>query len=247
MAGHSKFKNIQHRKNAQDKKRSKAFTRVIREISTAVKSGSTDPNSNPRLRTALIAARAVNLPKDKIDKAIHSSENDHEHYDEIRYEGFASGGIAIIVEVSTSNRNRTASEVRSAFSKHGGSLGETGSVSFMFDHLGLIEYETTDTEAILEYAIEVGARDVEINDNMCTIYTEIHDYHEILSKMLDKFGQSSSACIAWIPQNKVMISDKEKAEKLLRLIDVFDDIDDVDEVYANYELSLEVEAALDKG
>ena len=163
MAGHSKFKNIQHRKGAQDKKRAKIFSRLAKEITVAAKMGMPDPDSNPRLRTAILAARAQNMPKDNIERAIKkSADADGENYDEVRYEGFGPGGIGVIVETLTDNRNRTASDVRSTFSKSGGNMGETGSVSFMFDRVGSIEYgpEAADAETVFEVAIEAGAEDV---------------------------------------------------------------------------------------
>lgn len=247
MAGHSKFKNIQHRKGAQDKKRAKIFTRLVREIITAAKSGQADPEFNPRLRTAINAARTMNLPKERIERALHqASSQDTDNYEEIRYEGYAPGGIAIIVEALTDNRNRTASEVRAAFSKHGGNLGETGSVSFMFDHLGMISYPASagTPEAMLEAAIEAGAEDVASDETEHTIYTEKEDYAAVLESISQKFNAPEEACIGWKPQNTIMISDIEKAEKILKLIDTLEESDDVQKVYGNFEFSEEVSEKL---
>ncbi|MDX1923640.1 MAG: YebC/PmpR family DNA-binding transcriptional regulator [Rickettsiaceae bacterium] len=242
MAGHSKFKNIQHRKGAQDKKRAKIFTRLVREILTAAKSGQPDPEFNPRLRAAIITAKSMNLPKERIDRALQSvsSGEDIANYDEIRYEGYASGGIAIIVEALTDNRNRTASEVRSCFSKYGGNLGETGSVNFMFDHLGIISYQATISEEseFLEIAIEFGASDAESDEELHTLYTEIEDFNTILAKMTEKFGAPEEACIGWRPKSPMAIEDKERAEKLEKLIDALEESDDVQKVFGNFVVSL---------
>lgn len=243
MAGHSKFKNIQHRKGAQDKKRAKIFTKLVREIFTAAQTNP-DPSSNPKLRGAIATARAQNLPKDRIDKAISqaSDPNQKDNYVEMRYEGFAPGGIAIIVEALTDNKNRTASEVRSGFTKFGGNLGETGSVSFMFDHLGIIQYPISiaSNDAILEAAIEFGAEDVESDDMNHTIYTNIEDFSHVLEQVSNKYGAPEEAHIGWKPQNIITIDDKEKAEKLLKMIDMLEDSDDVQNVFGNYELSEDV-------
>lgn len=247
MAGHSKFKNIQHRKGAQDKKRAKVFTKLVRDIIIAAQSGG-DPAMNPKLRGAVTAARAQNLPKDRIDKAISQATDptQKDNYSEIRYEGFASGGIAIIVETLTDNRNRTASEVRSGFTKFGGNLGETGSVSFMFDHLGIIQYPASITSAdnILEVAIELGANDVESDEDYHMIYTTLEDFAEILEKLGTKYGSPEEAHIGWKPQNTIVIDDKDKAATLLKMIDILEDSDDVQNVFGNYELSDEVYRAL---
>lgn len=244
MAGHSKFKNIQHRKGAQDKKRAKIFTKLIREIITAVKAGQPDINSNPRLRTVLSTARIHNLPKDRIERAIHQASNQDgdSNYDEIRYEGYAQAGVAVIVEALTDNRNRTAAEVRSTFNKNGGTLGETGSVSFMFDHVGVIEYPAKNipAESILEYAIEINAKDVESDEEVHYVYTQIEEFSIIRDKLYTKYGDPINAHLIWKPQNLVIINDLEKAEKLQKLIDILEDNDDVQHVFANYELSDEL-------
>ncbi len=248
MAGHSKFKNIQHRKGAQDKKRAKLFTKLVRDIISAAKSGMLDMNSNPRLRGAIIAARAQNLPKERIDRAISQADStDNDAYVEMRYEGFAPGGIAIIVEASTDNKNRTASEVRSAFSKYGGNLGETGSVNFMFDHVGIIEYPASvaSSEAMLESAIEAGANDVESDEHTHTVYTDVTSFSDVLEFMTNKYGNAEEAHIGWKPQNLLMVDEKDRAEKLLKLIDALEESDDVQQVFGNYEFSDEVMKALE--
>lgn len=243
MAGHSKFKNIQHRKGAQDKKRAKVFTKLVREIITAAKI-SPDPSHNPRLRSAISAARAQNLPKDRIDKAISqaSDPSNQDSYVEMRYEGFAPGGIAIIVETLTDNRNRTASDVRSSFVKYGGNLGETGSVNFMFDHLGTIQYPISigSSDSVLEVAIEAGASDIESDDEYHMIYTEIENFSTAVDVLTEKYGHPIESYIGWKPHNLVIIDDKDKAEKLLKMIDLLEDSDDVQKVFGNYELSEEV-------
>lgn len=249
MAGHSKFKNIQHRKGAQDKKRAKLFTKLVKEIIVATKSGQADPSMNPRLRTALIAARSQNLPKDRIDKAISQasgSGSDASNYDEIRYEGFAPGGIAIIVEAMTDNRNRTASDVRSSFTKYGGNLGETGSVSFMFDKLGIIEYSASNIkfDDLFEYAAEIGVENIESEEDSYVIYTLIEDFSSVLDLMSKKFGDPSESKIGWRPKNLIMIDDLEKAQKLIKLIDLLEDSDDVQYVFSNYEFTEEIYKAM---
>lgn len=238
MAGHSKFKNIQHRKGAQDKKRAKIFTKLVRDIVAAAQNG-TDPTSNARLRGAIIAAKAQNLPKERIEKALKTDDNDATNYVEMRYEGFAPGGIAIIVEASTDNKNRTASEVRFAFSKYGGNLGETGSVNFMFDHVGMIHYPSSiaSAEEIFEAAIEAGASDAQSDEEGHIIYTEVSGFSDVLEFMTNKYGPAEEAYIGWKPQNVIEVDDKERAEKLLKMIDALEDSDDVQNVFGNYEFS----------
>lgn len=244
MAGHSKFKNIQHRKGAQDKKRAKIFTKLVREILTAAKIGVPDPAANPRLRSAITAARSQNLPKERIDKAITQATDlsSIENYSEMRYEGFAPAGIAIIVEALTDNKNRTASEVRSSFTKYGGNLGETGSVSFMFDHLGIIQYPATieTSEQIFESVIEAGAQDVESSEEYHTIYTDIEDFSACLEFLTNKYGPPIESHIGWKPQNIILIEDFERAEKLLKLVDSLEESDDVQKVFGNYEFSEDI-------
>ena len=242
MAGHSKFKNIQHRKGAQDKKRAKIFSRLAKEITVAAKMGMPDPDSNPRLRTAILAARAQNMPKDNIERAIKkSADADGENYDEVRYEGFGPGGIGVIVETLTDNRNRTASDVRSTFSKSGGNMGETGSVSFMFDRVGSIEYgpDAADAETVFEAAIEAGAEDVVSGEDGHEIICSMEDLHDVADVLAGVLGEPQAASILWRPQNDVPV-DAEAAEKVLKFIDALDDLDDVQNVYANFDIADEV-------
>ena len=242
MAGHSKFKNIQHRKGAQDKKRAKIFSRLAKEITVAAKMGMPDPDSNPRLRTAILAARAQNMPKDNIERAIKkSADADGENYDEVRYEGFGPGGIGVIVETLTDNRNRTASDVRSTFSKSGGNMGETGSVSFMFDRVGSIEYgpDAADAETVFEAAIEAGAEDVVSGEDGHEIICSMEDLHGVVDLLAGVLGEPQAASILWKPQNDVPV-DAEAAEKVLKFMDALDDLDDVQNVYANFDIADEV-------
>ena len=242
MAGHSKFKNIQHRKGAQDKKRAKIFSRLAKEITVAAKMGMADPDSNPRLRTAILAARAQNMPKDNIERAIKkSADADGGNYDEVRYEGFGPGGVGVIVETLTDNRNRTASDVRSTFSKSGGNMGETGSVSFMFDRVGTIEYrpEAADVEAVFDAAIEAGAEDVISGEDGHEIVCSMEDLHGVVDVLAGVLGEPQAASIVWKPQNDVPV-DAEVAEKVLKFMDALDDLDDVQNVYANFDIADEV-------
>ncbi|GAB4165301.1 MAG: YebC/PmpR family DNA-binding transcriptional regulator [Rickettsiaceae bacterium] len=244
MAGHSKFKNIQHRKGAQDKKRAKVFTKLVREIITAAKIGGTDPSSNPRLRNSISAARSQNLPKERIDRALAqaSDPGDLDNYTENRYEGFLPGGIAIIVETLTDNKNRTVAEVRSAFSKYGGNLSETGSVSFMFDRVGRIDFlkGVASNDDILETAVEAGADDVISTESGHIIYTDIDSFSSCLDFLTNKYGDPLESEIEWKPQNIIVIDDEEKATKLLKLVDALEESDDVQKVFGNYELSEEI-------
>lgn len=237
MAGHSKFKNIQHRKNAQDKKKAKLFTRVVREIISAGKTGPADPEHNARLRQAIIAARVVNLPKDRIEKAINQSQasGDDFNYVDIRYEGYAPGGIALIVEASTNNKNRTAAEVRSIFNKFGGNLGETGSVSFTFEKLGFIEYEkeAMSDDKLINIALELEAFDTESNEDYHVIYTKVEDLNVILQKVTELFGAPSDTYIGWRAQNLIDPQSPEKLETLQKMIDLMEDSDDVNRVFTN--------------
>jgi YebC/PmpR family DNA-binding regulatory protein len=242
MAGHSKFKNIQHRKGAQDKKRAKIFARLTKEIMVAAKMGMPDPDANPRLRTAILAARAQNMPKDNIERAIKKSADDADtNYDEVRYEGFGPAGIGIIVETLTDNRNRTAGDVRSTFSKNGGNLGETGSVSFMFDKVGAIEFDAdvADSEAVFEVAIEAGADDVDSSDDGHEIICAADELHAVMGALQTALGEPRGATIVWRAQNDIAV-EGEAAEKLLKLIDALDDVDDVQNVYANFDISEEI-------
>jgi len=239
MAGHSQFKNIMHRKGRQDAVRSKLFGKLAREITVAAKLGLPDPAMNPRLRAAIIAARAENMTKDTIERAIKKAQGgDAESYDEIRYEGYGPGGVAVIVEVLTDNRNRTAGEVRATFTKHGGNLAETGAVSFMFDHVGVVEFDAkvASADAMLEAAIEAGAEDVTSGENGHEIYTTSDSLRDVAKALEAKFGEPRKAALVWKPQNTVAVDDLA-GEKLLKMIDTLNDNDDVQNVYANFEVS----------
>jgi len=246
MAGHSKFKNIQHRKGAQDKKRAKIFTRLIKELAVAARSG-TDPNSNPRLRGALLAARAANMPKDNIERVLKKAEGgEGEQYEEIRYEGYGVGGTAFIVEAMTDNRNRTASEVRAAFSKFGGSLGETGSVSFMFDKVGKIIFAGTvaDAEAMFDAALEAGADNVESDEESHVITCAPEDFNAVREALQETFGDPEEAELTWIAQNTLSV-DEDQATTLLKFIDALEDNDDVQSLSFNFEISDEIMAKIE--
>ncbi|MGL9620708.1 YebC/PmpR family DNA-binding transcriptional regulator [Bradyrhizobium sp. U531] len=239
MAGHSQFKNIMHRKGRQDAQKSKLFGKLAREITVAAKLGTPDPNMNPRLRAAIIAARQENMPKDNIERAVKKAlGNEGENYDEIRYEGYGPGGVAVIVEALTDNRNRAASDIRSFFTKSGGNLGETGSVSFMFDRTGVIEYDRSvaDDDAVLDAAIEAGADDVVSGEGGHEIYASTEGYRDVAKALEAKFGEPRKAALIWKPQNTVAVDD-ETGEKLLKLMDLLNEHDDVQQVYANFEVS----------
>jgi YebC/PmpR family DNA-binding regulatory protein len=239
VAGHSQFKNIMHRKGRQDAVRSKLFGKLAREITVSAKLGLPDPAMNPRLRAAILAARAENMPKDNIDRAIKKAlGGDAEQYDEIRYEGYGPGGVAIIVEVLTDNRNRSAGEVRASFTKAGGNLAETGAVSFMFDHVGVVEFDgkVADAETMLEAAIDAGAEDVVSGESGHEVYTTNESLRDVARGLEAKFGEPRKAALTWKPQNSVPIDD-EQGEKVLKLIDALNDQDDVQNVYANFEVS----------
>jgi YebC/PmpR family DNA-binding regulatory protein len=239
MAGHSQFKNIMHRKGRQDAVKSKLFSKLAREVTVAAKLGIPDPAMNPRLRAAIIAARAENMSKDSIDRAIKKAQGgDAESYDEIRYEGYGPGGVAVIVEVLTDNRNRTASDVRSYFTKTGGNLAETGAVSFMFDHIGLIEYDAkvASADAMLEAAIDAGADDVVSNEDGHEIYAAQDSFADVTKALESRFGEPRKAALVWKPQNTVPIDD-EKGEKMFKLMELLNEHDDVQNVYANFEMS----------
>jgi YebC/PmpR family DNA-binding regulatory protein len=242
MAGHSKFKNIMHRKGAQDKKRSAMFSKLSREITVAAKMGAPDPDMNPRLRAAIMAAKAQSMPKDNIQRAIDkSSAGEGENYEEIRYEGFGPGSVSLIVEALTDNRNRTATNVRTIFSKNGGNLGASGSVSHGFDRLGLITYPASagDADAVFEAAIEAGAEDVSSTEEGHEIWTAQENLHEVAKALEKSLGEAESTKLAWRPQTPVEVGEAE-AGTLLKLIDALDDDDDVQTVWGNYEVSDEV-------
>jgi len=239
MAGHSQFKNIMHRKGRQDAVRSKLFGKLAREITVAAKLGLADPDMNPRLRAAILAARAENMPKDNIERAIKKAQGgDGENYDEVRYEGYGPGGVAVIVEALTDNRNRTASDVRAVFSKNGGNLAETGAVSFMFDHVGLVEFapEVADAESMFEAALDAGADDVTSSEGGHEIYVTQDRLRDVAKALEAKFGEPRKAALVWKPQTTLPLQDLE-GEKLLRLIESLEDHDDVQHVYANFEVS----------
>ena len=246
MAGHSKFANIKHRKGAQDKKRAKVFSRLGKELTVAARSG-TDAASNPRLRTALAACRAANMPKDNIERVLKKAEGgEGEMYEEIRYEGYGPGGTALIVEAMTDNRNRTASEVRAAFNKYNGSLGETGSVSFMFDHIGEIIFapEATDADTMFEAALEAGADNVESDENGHVISCAMGDFNTVRESLEEQFGAPSEAAIVWRAQNLVEVSE-DHAKGLLKLMEVLDDNDDVQSISSNFDIADDILAALE--
>ncbi len=247
MAGHSKWANIQHRKGRQDKARSKLFSKLSKEIAIAAKMGGPDVDANPRLRLAVANAKSQSVPKDNIQRAIDKATGgDGADYDEIRYEGFGPAGIGIIVEVSTDNKNRAAADVRSAFAKNGGNLGETGSVAFMFDHVGEVQYgaDVADEEAMLEAAIEAGAEDVVSDEETHIIYCAREDLNEVAKAMETVFGEPKSANIIWKPQNIIEVG-ADKAPTLLKLLDALEDSDDVQNVYANFDIPEEVMESLD--
>ena len=235
MAGHSKFKNIMYRKGAQDKKRSAMFSKLSREITVAAKMGLPDPDSNPRLRAAVLAAKAQSMPKDNIQRAIDkASGGDTENYEEIRYEGFGPAGVALIVEALTDNRNRTATNVRTAFSKNGGNLGASGSVSHGFERLGLIEYPASagDSDKVLEAAIEAGAEDVDSDETGHRIWTSVDDLHTVAKSLEDMLGEPEGTRLAWKPQTEVEVRGDD-AEQLMKLMDALDEDDDVQTVWGN--------------
>src|SRR5689334_21195280 len=239
MAGHSQFKNIMHRKGRQDAQKSKLFGKLAREITVSAKLGTPDPAMNPRLRAAVLAAREENMPKDNIERAIKKAiGGEGENYDEIRYEGYGPGGVAVIVEALTDNRNRAASDIRSFFTKSGGNLGETGSVSFMFDRVAIIEYDfsVASDDAMLDAAIEAGADDVISSENGHEVYASPENFREVAKNLEAKFGEPRKAGLTWKPQNTVAVDD-ETGEKLFKLIETLNEHDDVQNVYANFEVS----------
>ncbi|MFK8039884.1 MAG: YebC/PmpR family DNA-binding transcriptional regulator [Rickettsiaceae bacterium] len=242
MAGHSKFKNIQHRKGSQDKKRAKIFTKLVREIMMAVKLGMPDPGHNPRLKSAIIAARNYNLPKDRIDKAISqaSDPKNDEIYFDMRYEGCLPGGVFVIIEALTNNKNRAASDIKSTLTKFGGHLSEQGSVAFMFDHCGIIEYSNiTDLDKFFEDAIELGVKDIESVDDTVIVYTDIENFISTQESLSKTYGDADKSEIGWnsISHYNVVIEDQERAETLLKLHDVLEDNDDVKSIFSNYTIS----------
>jgi YebC/PmpR family DNA-binding regulatory protein len=249
MAGHSQFKNIMHRKGAQDKKRGKVFTKLIRELTTAARSGMPDPAFNPRLRAAVTAARNSNMPRDTIERAIKrgAGGEDGDNYEEIRYEGYGPGGVAVIVEALTDNRNRTAGEVRTAFTKSGGTLGETNSVSFQFSRDGQVTYpaETGSADTMLEAAIEAGADDVESDEDEHRIICALDDLANVRDALEAKFGSASAAKLVWRPQTLIPVGEEEVAQALFKLVEALEDSDDVQTVYANFDIPDDIMAKLE--
>ena len=246
MAGHSKFANIKHRKGAQDKKRAKVFNKIAREITVAAKMGMPDPAMNPRLRLAIQNARGVNMPKDRIDRAIKvaSEAGQGDDYETIRYEGYGPGGAALVVEALTDNRNRTAGDVRTAFSKNGGNMGETNSVSFMFDHIGEITYpaDTASADDMFEAGVEAGAQNVESDEDMHYVETAFDDFASVQDTLIEKYGEPESGKLIWKP-NVMSTPSDDQARTLFKLIEALEDNDDVQDVFVNYEFD---EALLDE-
>lgn len=239
MAGHSKFKNIMHRKGAQDKKRSAAFSKLSREITVAAKMGAPDPDMNPRLRAAINAAKAASMPKDNIQRSIDkASRGDAENYEEVRYEAFGPGGTSLIIEALTDNRNRTATNVRTAITKNGGNMA---TVSHGFDRLGLVTYpaKAGDAEKVFEAALEAGAEDVESDDEEHRVWTALDSLHEVARALEPALGEAEGAKLAWRPHMQVGVAEDD-ARQLLKLIDALDDDDDVQQVWGNYDVPEDV-------
>ena len=249
MAGHSQFKNIMYRKGAQDAKRAKVFTKLIRELTVAARAGLPDPAANPRLRSAVIAARTANMSKDTIERAIKrgAGAEGGEQYEEVRYEGYGPGGVALIVEALTDNRNRTASEVRVAFGKHGGTLGESGSVAFLFDRVGLVQYpaDTADGEAMFEAALDAGAEDVQSAGSGHEIFCAPDDLSVVRDALEQRFGPAQAARLDWRPRTSIPIAEDDAAS-LFKLLDALDDSDDVQRVAANFEVADDVLESLSR-
>ena len=247
MAGHSKFKNIMHRKGAQDKKRAKIFSRLGREISVSVKEGGPDPEKNIRLRSAIGSAKSLNMPKDNIERAIKKGEgNDADsNYEEVRYEGYGPDGVAIIVEALTNNKNRTAAEVRSTFNKYGGNLGEIGSVSFGFKRLGNITINKDDIneEEFFDFIIDNGSEDYELNEDEYVIFCDQKILHELNQKIIKKFGQTNFTGLIWKSENDINVS-KDKAETLFKLLNILEENEDVQAVSSNFDVTDDVLASL---
>jgi YebC/PmpR family DNA-binding regulatory protein len=242
MAGHSKFKNIMHRKGAQDKKRAASFSKLSREITVAAKSGLPDPAMNARLRAAVLTARAGGMPKDNIERAINNaSKGDGANYEEIRYEGFGPGGVSLIIEALTDNRNRTATNVKTAVSKNGGNLGAPGAVSHAFDRLGLIVYpaKAGDADTVFEAALEAGAEDVTSDEDGHQIWTSVETLHEVAKALEATLGEGEGSKLAWRAQTMVTVGEGDAAT-LMKLIDALDDDDDVQTVWGNYDVPDEV-------
>ncbi|QMW22212.1 YebC/PmpR family DNA-binding transcriptional regulator [Sandaracinobacteroides saxicola] len=246
MAGHSKFKNIMHRKGAQDAKRSRMFSKLAREITVAAKIGNADPAFNPRLRAVILTAKAASMPKDNIERALKKAEgNDGENYEEVRYEGFGPGGVSVIVEALTDNRNRTATDVRTAFSKNGGNVGSSGSVSHGFERMGQIVYPASagSADAVFEAALDAGAEDVESDEDGHVIWTASDALHEVARALEKALGAPEGAKLAWRPKEWTVV-DASAAASLMKMIDALEDSDDVQAVYGNHDVPDDVMAAL---
>ena len=247
MAGHSQFKNIMYRKGAQDKKRAKTFTKIIRELTTAARSGLPDPAANPRLRAAVLSARQANMPRDTVERAIRrgSGGEGGDAYEEVRYEGYGPGGVAVIIEALTDNRNRTASEVRAAFTKAGGTLGETNSVSYMFERIGEISYpaSTASVDDMFEAVLEAGAENVESDAEQHLVTCAPEDFNAVRDALESRFGAAAAAHLVWRPKTTAPI-DEEAATTLFKLLETLEDSDDVQNVYANFEVSEDIMARL---
>ena len=247
MAGHSKFKNIMHRKGAQDKKRAKIFSRLGKEISVAVKEGGPDPDKNIRLRSAIGSAKSLNMPKDNIERAIKKGEgNDPDsNFEEVRYEGYGPDGIAIIVEALTNNKNRTAAEIRSTFNKYGGNLGESGSVSFSFKRLGSITLNKNNIneEELFDFIVENGSEDYELNENEYNIFCDQKILHELNQKITEKFGQTNFTGLIWKSVNEISLG-KDNAETLFKLLNMLEENEDVQAVSSNFDVSDDILASL---
>jgi YebC/PmpR family DNA-binding regulatory protein len=243
MAGHSKWANIQHRKGAQDARRSKRFAKLVREVIVAARQGVPDPEHNARLRTAIVAAKAQSVPKENIERVLKKAQggDDGESYDELRYEGFGPGGIALVVDAMTDNRNRTAAEVRSIFNKHGGALGASGSVNYLFERVGSIHYAgaAASGDEMFEAALEAGASDCEFDDDGHEISCAPDDFGEVSEALSERYGTPENAGLTWKPQTTIQI-DEKAAESLFKLMEALDDCDDVQNVSANFEVSDDV-------
>ena len=248
MAGHSKWANIKHRKAAQDKKRGKVWTKLIREVTVASREGGADPTANPRLRLAMDKALAANMPKDTVDRAVKrgAGADDGDHYEEIRYEGYAPGGVAVMVDCMTDNRNRTASEVRHAFTKHGGNLGTDGSVAYLFTKQGVISFQPgTDEDAVMEAALEAGAEDVVVNDDgSLDVITTPEEFGTVCEGLAAAGFDTSVSEVSFNAATQIEL-DTEGAAKLMKMVDALEDLDDVQEVYNNADISDEIMASLE--
>lgn len=244
MSGHSKWATTKHQKAITDAKRAKNFTKLLKEITVAAKLGDPNPEFNPRLRSAVIAAKAASMPKSNIENAIKkvTGATSGENWEEIRYEGYGPNGIAIIVEVLTDNKNRSASSIRSAFTKYGGNMGETGSVSFMFDKVGVIGYDgsVATEDAMLEAAIDAGAENVESSDDWHQITTKVEDFIKVRDTLMEKFGEPKEAKICWLAKEPMIIDDVERAQKINKLIEILEDNEDAQNVYSNFEIADEI-------